>query len=54
MLLLNFGTWNLAVLSLWAVLQIERVRAEEHMLALDPVYRTHMQTTKYRLLPLVY
>jgi protein-S-isoprenylcysteine O-methyltransferase Ste14 len=54
MLLLNFGSWNLAVLSFWAVLQIERVRAEENMLALDPVYRTHMQTTKYRLLPLVY
>lgn len=54
MLLLNFGYWNLAVLTLWAVLQIERVRAEERMLALDPVYRTHMESTKYRLLPLVY
>jgi len=54
MLMLNFGIWNLAVLSLWAVLQIERVRAEERMLSMDPVYRTHMQTTRYRLLPLVY
>lgn len=54
MLLLNFGAWNLAVLTLWAALQIERVRAEERMLALDPIYRTHMQTTRYRLLPLVY
>jgi protein-S-isoprenylcysteine O-methyltransferase Ste14 len=54
MLLLNFGIWNLAVLALWAVLQIERVRAEEKVLARDPVYRSHMQSTPYRLLPLVY
>jgi len=54
MLLLNFGVWNVVVLALWAVLQIERLRAEERMLSSDPVYRAHMKSTRYRLLPLVY
>lgn len=54
MLLLNFGTWNVMVLSLWAVLQIKRLQAEERILSTDPIYRSHMESTKYRLIPLVY
>ena len=54
MLMINFSLWNVALLAIWAALQIFRINAEERVLACDPVYAAHMEKVGYRLVPFVY
>ena len=54
MAMLNPSLFNVGLLSLWAVLQISRIHAEEKVLMQDPLYQEHAKAVRYRLLPLVY
>jgi protein-S-isoprenylcysteine O-methyltransferase Ste14 len=54
MLILNFSLWNVVLLSTWAVFQILRINAEEHVLIRDPAYQAYKSLVRYRLVPLVY
>lgn len=54
MIVLNFSLWNIAVLAVWAGCQVARINAEERVLSRDPLYREHMQHTRFRLFPMVY
>lgn len=52
--MLNPSWYNIGLLSLWAVLQLARISAEEKILLQDPAYQAHSRAVKYRLIPLVY
>lgn len=53
-LMLNPSLFNLGILSLWAVLQIARIVAEEKVLFEDAAYRDHAAKVRFRLVPFVY
>lgn len=53
-LILNPSVWNAGLLSIWAALQIGRIRAEERVLMDDSLYRSHAEQVRFRLLPYVY
>lgn len=52
--LLNPSWFNIGLLSLWGVLQIARIGAEEKILFQDPDYQAHAKAVKYRLVPFIY
>lgn len=53
-LMLNPSLFNLGLLSLWAVMQIARIVAEEKVLFQDETYRAHAEKVRFRLVPFVY
>jgi protein-S-isoprenylcysteine O-methyltransferase Ste14 len=54
MLIMNFSSWNVVVLSVWAVFQFLRINAEERVLVRDPADLAHTARVPYRLVPGVY
>lgn len=54
MLMVNFSIWNVAIVGCWAILQIMRIDAEERVLSQDPVYRSHAERVRSRLIPGIY
>lgn len=53
-LMLNPSIVNVGLLALWTACQVARIRAEERVLLQDPVYRSHAEKVRFRLLPLIY
>jgi protein-S-isoprenylcysteine O-methyltransferase Ste14 len=47
----NITGRNLAVLAVWAALQLWRIRIEEDYLSADPAYRQYTKDVRWRLLP---
>jgi protein-S-isoprenylcysteine O-methyltransferase Ste14 len=53
-LLSNFTSWNLMVYGAALLLQILRIKAEERVLAQDPLYTSYAERVRYRLFPGVF
>ena len=53
-LIINFSTWNIVVLSIWAASQVLRIHAEERVLMQDAPYLAHATRVPYRLVPWIY
>ncbi|WP_297799969.1 isoprenylcysteine carboxylmethyltransferase family protein [uncultured Brevundimonas sp.] len=53
-LALNPSVWNASILTLWAILQLSRIHAEERILMQDNRYQQHAVRVRYRLLPFIY
>jgi protein-S-isoprenylcysteine O-methyltransferase Ste14 len=53
-LMINPSAWNVAVIAVWSVCQIARIRAEERILLQDEAYRAHADRVRFRLVPFVY
>jgi protein-S-isoprenylcysteine O-methyltransferase Ste14 len=43
--------YNTLVLLVWAIIQIARIRAEEHLLSADPQYTAYAMRVRHRLIP---
>ncbi|GGB57987.1 methyltransferase family protein [Blastomonas aquatica] len=54
MLILNPSLFNAALIVVWTVCQVARIRAEELVLLQDAAYRVHAQKVRFRLMPFVY
>ena len=50
-LIANVSVWNVAVLTLWMVAQVTRIRREEAVLRMDPDYVRYSQKVRWRLVP---
>jgi protein-S-isoprenylcysteine O-methyltransferase Ste14 len=53
-LLVNPTLWNFCIYSIELGFQIARMRAEEGLLARDPIYAAYLRNVRYRLVPGVY